>query len=125
MAYMSDTFIDKIIWQSAPIRIGNYEWRAMRYTLPERYGKGLVRAAYQFRRIGQFGAAPELWTDSHDFPGYARYLPNYGLPKRLKKLWSQTGDLLSDDVDARARKPARRNNANKPMTGGLQLGFGF
>lgn len=125
MAYMSDAFIDKIIWQSAPLRLGKYEWRAIRYTLPERYGKGLIRAAYQFRRISKFGAAPELWTDSHDFPSYVRYLPNYGLPKQLKKLWSQTGDLLSDEIDAGARNPVRPHSGYGVDNGSLQLGFGF
>lgn len=120
MARAANAFIDKIIWQSAPKTIGGYQWRAIRFTLPERYGKGLSRSAYQYRRAGQFGAAPELWTDAQDHPGYARYLPNNGLPKQLKSLWDETGDLISDEAEVPS---AVAIAAHKPK--GTQLGFAF
>ncbi len=88
-------FIDKILWQSPARTIGQYQWRAIVYTLPVRYGAGLKRFDFQFRRASAFGSAPELWTDAHDFPGYARYLPSYGLPKELAAMRAR----YEDDID--------------------------
>lgn len=95
MAKLLNPFIDKILWQSPPRTIGQYQWRAIVYTLPARYGSGLKRFHFQFRRASAFGSAPELWTDAHDFPGYARYLPNKGLPKEL----SSIRERYKDDIN--------------------------
>ena len=95
MAKSLNPFIDKILWQSPARRIGQYQWRAIVYTLPARYGSGLKRFDFQFRRASAFGSAPELWTDAHDFPGYARYLPNNGLPKELSSL----RERYEDDIN--------------------------
>jgi len=86
MARLDDAFIDRILWYSPAKRIGAHQWRAIVYTLPSRYGVGLTRLGFQFRRAGSFGSAPEVWTDGHAFPGYARHLPFNGLPKSLKSL---------------------------------------
>lgn len=103
MSRTTRVFIDEIIWHSAPRQIGAYQWRAVTYTLPARYGAGLKASAYQFRRISQFGSAPEQWTDIRDFPGYARFRPHNGLPEalsvQLRSLWTETGDLIADDMD--------------------------
>lgn len=86
MARAANPFIDKILWESPARTIGQYRWRAIVYTLPARYGKNMKRFDFQFRRASTFGSAPEIWTDAQDFPGYARYLPNRGLPKQLAGL---------------------------------------
>lgn len=95
MARLANPFIDKIVWESPSKTIGRYQWRAIVYTLPARYGTGLKRFDFQFRRISTFGSAPELWTDAQDFPGYARYLPYNGLPKQLAALRGR----YEDDID--------------------------
>jgi hypothetical protein len=86
MARATNPFIDKILWASPSRTIGHYQWRAIVFTLPERYGRGVKRFDFQFCRASAFGSAPELWTDAQDFPGYARYLPHKGLPKQLASL---------------------------------------
>ena len=86
MARGANPFIDTILWESPARTIGQYQWRAIVFTLPERYGQGMKRFNYQFRRASTFGSAPEVWTDAQDFPGYARYLPNRGLPKQLQAI---------------------------------------
>ena len=88
-------FMDKILWQSPGKTIGEYQWRAIVFTLPARYGVGLKRFDFQFRRISRFGSAPQVWTDAQDFPGYARYLPFNGLPKQLAAL----RERYEDDID--------------------------
>lgn len=91
MGRATNAFIDEIVWASRPRTIGGTQWRAIVYTLPERYGRGLKRYAYQYRRAAKFGSAPELWTDGEDHPSFARYLPNNGLPQQLKSLWDDEG----------------------------------
>lgn len=127
MSRTTRAFIEQINWHSAPRTIGAYQWRAVTYTLPERYGSGLTASAYQFRRISQFGSAPEQWTDARDFPGYARYRPNNGLPAQLKTLWDETGDLIADDMDAIVPAKTSSAGARSFVSNGKsgQLGFGF
>ena len=95
MAKSLNPFIDRILWASPARTIGQYQWRAIVYTLPARYGSGLKRFDFQFRRASAFGSAPELWTDSHDFPGYARYLPSKGLPKELSAMRARYEDDIN------------------------------
>ncbi|WP_017930911.1 hypothetical protein [Robiginitomaculum antarcticum] len=95
MARFDDAFIDRILWCSPARRIGTHHWRAIVYTLPARYGAGLSRFGFQFRKGSEFGSAPEQWTHASSFPGYARHLPGNGLPKALKSMF----ETYRSDID--------------------------
>lgn len=99
MSKTVDAFIDRILWSSPIKRIGDTQWRAIVYLLPARYGQGMTRFGYQFRKPTGFGEPLGEWRDAREHHFYAPEQPNRGLPLQLGELISKHKHAIDAHLD--------------------------